>query len=222
MAHNAIHQEMGVASQCLPGWPDYIEIKDQEQIQGLTRACQLARQILLLAGRRCSCDIVGMTTEEIDFIVHQETIRHNAYPSPEIWGFPKSVCTSSITWSTFLIGYVDEVGQKLAETARKCRDEAIAACKPGAPLCVIGNTIRYTHTGYLCSYFHGHPVILHHANDNDMTMGEGMSFTIGQSHFLCISVCIDLYIVSDLVCTRSCSIRNHVLFISLRRLILLT
>uniref|UniRef100_A0AAZ3PWG2 Peptidase M24 domain-containing protein n=1 Tax=Oncorhynchus tshawytscha TaxID=74940 RepID=A0AAZ3PWG2_ONCTS len=179
-------------------------------IQGLTRACQLARQILLL---------VGMTTEEIDFIVHQETIRHNAYPSPEIWGFPKSVCTSSITWSTFLIGYVDEVGQKLAETARKCRDEAIAACKPGAPLCVIGNTIRYTHTGYLCSYFHGHPVILHHgkyntatvfcgsptlcwtnpkylfhqtANDNDMTMGEGMSFTIGQSHFLCISVCIDV------------------------------
>ncbi|MEQ2177985.1 hypothetical protein GOODEAATRI_009362, partial [Goodea atripinnis] len=38
---------------------------------------------------------VGMTTDEIDFIVHQETIRHNAYPSPLGYGgFPKSVCTS--------------------------------------------------------------------------------------------------------------------------------
>lgn len=36
-----------------------------------------------------------MTTDEIDFIVHQETIRHNAYPSPLGYGgFPKSVCTS--------------------------------------------------------------------------------------------------------------------------------
>ncbi|XP_034780868.2 methionine aminopeptidase 1D, mitochondrial-like [Acipenser ruthenus] len=36
-----------------------------------------------------------MTTEEIDFIVHEETIRQNAYPSPLGYGgFPKSVCTS--------------------------------------------------------------------------------------------------------------------------------
>lgn len=48
------------------------------------------------------------------------------------------------TSETFLVGEVDEVGQRLVETARRCRDEAIAACKPGAKLCVIGNTIRYT------------------------------------------------------------------------------
>lgn len=35
----------------VPEWPDYIEIKDQEQIEGLARACQLARHVLLLAGR---------------------------------------------------------------------------------------------------------------------------------------------------------------------------
>lgn len=35
----------------VPEWPDYIEIKDQEQIDGLARACQLARHVLLLAGR---------------------------------------------------------------------------------------------------------------------------------------------------------------------------
>lgn len=48
------------------------------------------------------------------------------------------------TSETFLVGQVDETGQRLVETARRCRDEAIAACKPGAQLCVIGNTIRYT------------------------------------------------------------------------------
>lgn len=38
---------------------------------------------------------VGMTTEEIDSIVHHEIIRRNAYPSPLGYGgFPKSVCTS--------------------------------------------------------------------------------------------------------------------------------
>lgn len=47
------------------------------------------------------------------------------------------------TSETFLIGEVDEVGRRLVETARQCRDEAIAACKPGTELCVIGNTIRY-------------------------------------------------------------------------------
>jgi len=35
----------------VPEWPDYIEIKDEEQIQGLRRACQLARHVLLLAGK---------------------------------------------------------------------------------------------------------------------------------------------------------------------------
>ncbi|XP_028283032.1 methionine aminopeptidase 1D, mitochondrial isoform X3 [Parambassis ranga] len=165
-----------------------------------------------------------MTTDEIDFIVHQETIKHNAYPSPlRYGGFPKSVCTSvnnvvchgipdsrkledgdiinvdvtvyldgyhGDTSETFLIGEVDEVGRRLVETARQCRDEAIAACKPGAELCVIGNTIsQIAHaSGFqVCpyfighgigSYFHCHPEIWHHANNNDMTMEEGMAFTI--------------------------------------------
>uniref|UniRef100_A0A3B1K2E5 Methionyl aminopeptidase type 1D (mitochondrial) n=1 Tax=Astyanax mexicanus TaxID=7994 RepID=A0A3B1K2E5_ASTMX len=162
-----------VSSSTVPEWPDYIEIKDEEQIEGLRRACQLARHVLLLAGKSLK---VGMTTDEIDFIVHQETIRHNAYPSPLLYGgFPKSVCTSvnnvvchgipdsrqlqdgdiinidvtvylegyhGDTSETFLIGSVDEQGRKLVDVARQCRDQAIAACEPGQPLCVIGNTIR--------------------------------------------------------------------------------
>ncbi|XP_015214488.1 methionine aminopeptidase 1D, mitochondrial isoform X2 [Lepisosteus oculatus] len=162
-----------VTTGIIPDWGDYIEIKDEDQIQGLRQACQLARHILLLAGRSVK---VGMTTEEIDCIVHQETIRHNAYPSPLGYGgFPKSVCTSvnnvvchgipdsrplqdgdiinidvtvylngyhGDTSETFLVGNVDERGRVLVEAARRCRNDAIAACEPGAPLCIIGNTIR--------------------------------------------------------------------------------
>ncbi|KAL4635840.1 methionine aminopeptidase 1D, mitochondrial isoform X1 [Arapaima gigas] len=210
-----------VTTGTVPIWADYIEIKDGDQIEGLRKACQLARHILLLAGKSLK---VGMTTDEIDFIVHQETIRHNAYPSPlQYGGFPKSVCTSvnnvvchgipdsrplqdgdiinidvtvylegyhGDTSETFLVGAVDNNGKQLVEVARRCRDEAIAACQPGAPLCVIGNTISRIAASYgfqVCpyfighgigSYFHGHPEIWHHANDNDMPMEEGMAFTI--------------------------------------------
>ncbi|XP_017312922.1 methionine aminopeptidase 1D, mitochondrial isoform X1 [Ictalurus punctatus] len=210
-----------VSSSSVPEWPDYIEINDEEQIEGLRRACQLARHILLLAGSSLK---VGMTTDEIDFIVHQETIRHNAYPSPlHYGGFPKSVCTSvnnvvchgipdsrplqdgdiinidvtvylegyhGDTSETFLIGSVDEQGRKLVDVARQCRDEAIAACGPERPLRVIGNTISeialsngfcvcpYFIGHGIGSYFHGHPEIWHHANDNDLLMEEGMAFTI--------------------------------------------
>uniref|UniRef100_A0ABM5ESJ7 Methionine aminopeptidase n=2 Tax=Pogona vitticeps TaxID=103695 RepID=A0ABM5ESJ7_9SAUR len=210
-----------VTTGIVPDWGDYIEIKNEDQIQGLRQACQLARHVLLLAGKSLK---VGMTTEEIDCMVHHEIIRQNAYPSPLGYGsFPKSVCTSvnnvmchgipdsrplqdgdiinidvtvyfngyhGDTSETILVGHVDESGQKLVEVARKCRDEAIAACEPGAPFSVIGNTISYishqnnfevcpNFVGHgIGSYFHGHPEVYHHENDSDLLMEEGMAFTI--------------------------------------------
>ncbi|XP_015490716.1 methionine aminopeptidase 1D, mitochondrial isoform X2 [Parus major] len=212
-----------VTTGIVPDWGDDIEIKNEDQIQGLRQACQLARHVLLLAGKGLK---VGMTTEEIDSIVHHEIIRQNAYPSPLGYGgFPKSVCTSvnnvvchgipdsrplqdgdiinidvtvyyngyhGDTSETFLVGNVDKSGEKLVEVARKCRDEAIAACRPGAPFSVIGNTISSVawQGGFqVCpffvghgigSYFHGHPEVWHHANDSDLLMEEGMAFTIGR------------------------------------------
>ncbi|CAG5896857.1 unnamed protein product [Menidia menidia] len=217
-----------VGTGLVPEWPDYIEIKNQEQIEGLTRACQLARHVLLLAG--CSVK-AGMTTDEIDFIVHQETIKHNAYPSPlRYGGFPKSVCTSvnnvvchgipdsrkledgdiinidvtvylegyhGDTSETFLIGQVDEIGQRLVETARRCRDEAIAVCKPGTQLCVIGNTISeiaqasgfevcpYFIGHGIGSYFHGHPEIWHH---EPILMEGSAEFRILKDKWTAVSV----------------------------------
>ncbi|KAB0402410.1 hypothetical protein E2I00_001711 [Balaenoptera physalus] len=210
-----------VTTGIVPDWGDSIEVKNEDQIQGLRQACQLARHVLLLAGKSLKVD---MTTEEIDALVHQEIISHDAYPSPLGYGgFPKSVCTSvnnvlchgipdsrplqdgdiinidvtvyyngyhGDTSETFLVGNVDECGKKLVEIARRCRDEAIAACRAGAPFSVIGNTIsQITHQNGLqvCphfvghgigSYFHGHPEIWHHANDSDLRMEEGMAFTV--------------------------------------------
>ncbi|XP_053554413.1 methionine aminopeptidase 1D, mitochondrial isoform X2 [Bombina bombina] len=187
-----------VTTGIVPDWGDYIEIKDEDQIQGLRQACQLAGRILLMAGKSLK---VGMTTEEIDSIVHQNIIIQNAYPSPlgrpledgDIINIDVTVYYEGYhgdTSETFLVGNVDKRGEKLVEIAKRCRDEAIAACRPGAPFSVIGNTISriseendfrvcpYFVGHGIGSFFHGHPEIWHHANDNDMPMEEGMAFTI--------------------------------------------
>lgn len=53
---------------------------------------RVAREVLDSVARALK---VGMTTDEIDAIVHEETVRRGAYPSPlNYCGFPKSCCTS--------------------------------------------------------------------------------------------------------------------------------
>ena len=53
---------------------------------------KLAREVLDAAIRSVR---PGMTTDDIDKLVHMETIARNAYPSPlNYHGFPKSCCTS--------------------------------------------------------------------------------------------------------------------------------
>lgn len=52
----------------------------------------LARRMLDFA---LSLAAPGVTTDYIDEKVHEEIIRHGAYPSPLLYsGFPKSICTS--------------------------------------------------------------------------------------------------------------------------------
>lgn len=55
-------------------------------------AGQMAAETLLLVGEKLK---VGMTTDDINTIVHEDTIKRNARPAPLNYrGFPKSVCTS--------------------------------------------------------------------------------------------------------------------------------
>lgn len=69
-----------------------ISIKSQREIELMRKTCRLAANTLKHAGTFVR---PGLSTEEINTIVHQYIIDHNAYPSPLNYnGFPKSVCTS--------------------------------------------------------------------------------------------------------------------------------
>ena len=69
-----------------------VELKSVKEVDGIRVASQMAAETLLLVGEKLR---VGMTTEDIDRIVHEDTVRRGAYPAPLNYkGFPKSVCTS--------------------------------------------------------------------------------------------------------------------------------
>ncbi|HVU71631.1 MAG TPA: type I methionyl aminopeptidase [Mycobacteriales bacterium] len=78
----------------MPARRDAGEPKDAETIQRMRRAGRAAAEVLAAAG---AAIVPGMTTDEIDRIVHEETIKRGGYPSPLLYGhppYPKSCCTS--------------------------------------------------------------------------------------------------------------------------------
>ena len=75
-----------------PMLPWQIEVKSAKDIEGMRAAGRVAREVLDAAIAALE---VGATTDSIDAIVHEETIKRGAYPSPlNYHGFPKSCCTS--------------------------------------------------------------------------------------------------------------------------------
>ncbi|MGA7118686.1 MAG: type I methionyl aminopeptidase [Polyangiaceae bacterium] len=69
-----------------------IEIKSPKEIQAMRTVCRLAAETLLVVGDKIR---IGMTTLDIDRIVHEHTLSQGARPAPLHYkGFPKSVCTS--------------------------------------------------------------------------------------------------------------------------------
>ncbi|KAF2436896.1 methionine aminopeptidase [Tothia fuscella] len=67
------------------------ELSDKE-IAGMRKVCRLAREVLDLAAAAAK---PGVTTDQIDEIVHNACLERDSYPSPLNYGhFPKSVCTS--------------------------------------------------------------------------------------------------------------------------------
>jgi methionyl aminopeptidase len=69
-----------------------IDIKNPKEVDAMRVACQMAAETLLLVGEKLR---VGMSTEEINTIVHEDTLKRGGRPAPLNYrGFPKSVCTS--------------------------------------------------------------------------------------------------------------------------------
>ncbi len=75
----------------VPRWNES-RVKSPEIIERMRVACALAADILRQAGEFVK---PGITTNDIDVLVHDLTIEAGAYPSPlNYHGYPKSVCTS--------------------------------------------------------------------------------------------------------------------------------
>ncbi|XP_077245104.1 methionine aminopeptidase 1A-like [Tasmannia lanceolata] len=69
-----------------------VEIKTPEQIERMRETSRIAREVLDAAARAIR---PGVTTDEIDEVVHEATIAAGGYPSPLNYHFfPKSCCTS--------------------------------------------------------------------------------------------------------------------------------
>ena len=67
-------------------------IHSDEDIAGVRKACVIARGALD-AGHKSVA--VGVTTEEVDRVVHEYILSQKAYPSPlNYYNFPRSCCTS--------------------------------------------------------------------------------------------------------------------------------
>ncbi len=63
-----------------------------ERLERIRRACRAAAEVLAEGGRAVRA---GVTTDEIDRVVHESYLRRGGYPSTlNYHGFPKSLCTS--------------------------------------------------------------------------------------------------------------------------------
>ena len=75
--------------------PSTIRVYNADEIYGeygLRHACQMGREVLDVAGKALR---PGITTDELDRIVHEACLERDCYPSPlNYYLFPKSVCTS--------------------------------------------------------------------------------------------------------------------------------
>ncbi|KDE04308.1 methionine aminopeptidase 1, variant [Microbotryum lychnidis-dioicae p1A1 Lamole] len=70
----------------------YGRILSKKEIVGMREVCRLGREVLDIAASKIA---PGVTTLDIDAVVHEECVKRNAYPSPLGYHrFPRSVCTS--------------------------------------------------------------------------------------------------------------------------------
>jgi len=69
-----------------------IDIKSPKEVEAMRAAGLMAAETLLLVGETLRA---GMSTEEINTLVHEDTLKKGGRPAPLNYrGFPKSVCTS--------------------------------------------------------------------------------------------------------------------------------
>jgi len=69
-----------------------VPLRSGAELEGIRKACHIGRLVL---DRAHAAVAPGVTTDEIDAVVHNATLEYGAYPSPyNYFDYPKSVCTS--------------------------------------------------------------------------------------------------------------------------------
>lgn len=69
-----------------------IAVLSAKEIEKIRKVSKIAREILDITASHIK---PGITTDELDAILHRECVKRNAYPSPlNYYNFPKSFCTS--------------------------------------------------------------------------------------------------------------------------------
>lgn len=67
-------------------------IKTKNDIDGIKKSSELTTRILDMVGENIK---IGMTTNQLNDLVHEYTIKNGGYPAPlNYMGYPKSICTS--------------------------------------------------------------------------------------------------------------------------------
>ncbi|KAK7054923.1 Methionine aminopeptidase 1 [Paramarasmius palmivorus] len=153
-----------------------------EEQDKMRTVCKLAREVLDIAASHIR---PGISTDEIDEIVHNACIERNSYPSPLNYRYHGDLN------ATYPVGKIDEDSQKLIRTTREALDAAIKLCKPGALFRDLGKAIEpvarangcavvRTYTGHgIHSLFHCAPNVPHYAKNKAVgAMKPGMCFTI--------------------------------------------
>lgn len=142
-----------------------VRLKSAADIEGIHRAGQLVLAALDLAERHIQ---PGITTDAINTLVHEFTLRNKAIPAPLNYkGFPKSICTSvnevichgipgprelkegdivNVDVTTIFNGYYADANKTYyvgtpGENARKIVEVARRSLKEGLSMVVPGNTI---------------------------------------------------------------------------------
>ncbi|XP_014603921.1 PREDICTED: methionine aminopeptidase 1D, mitochondrial isoform X2 [Polistes canadensis] len=180
------------------------EIKDKNQIECMKESCELALHILSQAKHYIE---PGVTTDQLDEVIHDMIINNGAYPSPLNYkGFPKSICTSvnnvachgipdnrplkhgdiiNVDVTVYLNGYhgdcskTFEVGESDPEGKRLIQVTELCL-QSGILICKPNekfSSIAFVGHG-IGTYFHGPPDILHYAHESAERMHPGMTFTV--------------------------------------------
>jgi methionyl aminopeptidase len=95
IARRSVPPEIPAPEYARSGWPSGpgpVKIYGEEELDRLRRACRAAAKVLKITGAAVR---EGVSTDELDAIAHEETLKAGAYPSCLNYKkFPKSCCTS--------------------------------------------------------------------------------------------------------------------------------